>query len=238
MAQRGLVWFYVGQRERAIADYDEAIRLDPKYAWAFYLRGNARTSGADDEKTLSDYNEAIRLDPELAGTFHMRALLWSERDEREKALDDFSEAVRLDPADAICFRLRGDIWTHKNDVDKALADYSEAIRLNSNDCFALQNRARAWRAKKEVPKALADLDESIRIFPDNAPASPTGASFGSTSKITREPSQTLTGRSTSTQKVRVRLLAAASRASRRMSMMRHWATITRQSALVGQTLGC
>ena len=37
----GLAYYYDGQDERAIEDWDEAIRLDPQFADAYYSRGVA-----------------------------------------------------------------------------------------------------------------------------------------------------------------------------------------------------
>ena len=40
-SNRGLAYDGIGQYQRAIQDYDEAIQLDPDYAWAYHDRGMA-----------------------------------------------------------------------------------------------------------------------------------------------------------------------------------------------------
>jgi tetratricopeptide (TPR) repeat protein len=45
---------------RAMADYNEAIRLDPKNVSTFYNRGNTYRNKGDDDRTITPYNEAIR----------------------------------------------------------------------------------------------------------------------------------------------------------------------------------
>ena len=59
-----------GDYDRAIADYDEAIRLDPRYAVAYYNRGVAYCDKGDYDRAIADYNEAIRLDPKLCPHLH------------------------------------------------------------------------------------------------------------------------------------------------------------------------
>lgn len=49
--------------DRAIADYTAAIRLDPKYANAYFNRGNGYNSKNDTARAIADYTEVIRLDP-------------------------------------------------------------------------------------------------------------------------------------------------------------------------------
>ena len=63
-SNRGLVHFQRGELEEAIADFSEAIRLDPEEALPFYNRGRARSDGGDVEGAIADFEEGARLDPE------------------------------------------------------------------------------------------------------------------------------------------------------------------------------
>jgi tetratricopeptide (TPR) repeat protein len=58
-----MAWRVKKEYDKAIADYDEAIRLDPKYAIAFNNRGSAWLIKKEYDKAIADYDEAIRLDP-------------------------------------------------------------------------------------------------------------------------------------------------------------------------------
>ena len=51
-----------GNCDKAIADYTEAIRIDPARADAFCGRGMAYAREADFDKAIADYTEAIRLE--------------------------------------------------------------------------------------------------------------------------------------------------------------------------------
>jgi tetratricopeptide (TPR) repeat protein len=66
----------VGQRatstDRAIADCNEAIRLDPKDDKAYYNRGVAWGLKGDLDRAIAEYNEAIRLNPKYALAFGPR----------------------------------------------------------------------------------------------------------------------------------------------------------------------
>jgi tetratricopeptide (TPR) repeat protein len=59
---RGQAHFSKGELSAAIVDFDEAIRLDPQSAEAFFWRAGAR-GRVDPDGQIADLEEAIRLDP-------------------------------------------------------------------------------------------------------------------------------------------------------------------------------
>jgi tetratricopeptide (TPR) repeat protein len=61
---RGLVDLRMGQYDRAIADYDEALKLDPKIAWSLYGRGLAKRHKGD-AAGKADMDAAVAIEPEL-----------------------------------------------------------------------------------------------------------------------------------------------------------------------------
>ncbi len=71
---RGNAWSDKKDYDKAIADYNEAIRLDPGYALAYNSRGNAWSAKKDYDKAIADHNEAIRLDPGYAHAYCNRGV--------------------------------------------------------------------------------------------------------------------------------------------------------------------
>ena len=58
-----------GDHDKAIADFSEAIRLDPKRADAYYGRGTAYGHKGEYDKAIADYSDAIRLAPPKADAY-------------------------------------------------------------------------------------------------------------------------------------------------------------------------
>jgi len=62
-----------GDFAAAIADYDAAIKLDPKNARALTNRGTAHSEKGDAEAAFADFDEAIKRDPRFASAYFNRA---------------------------------------------------------------------------------------------------------------------------------------------------------------------
>jgi tetratricopeptide (TPR) repeat protein len=107
LAERANAYDIKGERDRAIADYDEAIRLNPKNARAFQIRGLAHRAKGDNDRAIADYDEAIRLDPKYALAFNNRGLAYRAKGDNDRAIADCDEAIRLDPRYAAAFNNRG-----------------------------------------------------------------------------------------------------------------------------------
>jgi lipoprotein NlpI len=88
----------MGNYERAIQDYDQAIRLNPSSALAYNNRGRANHLKEDYAQAISDYGAAINLDPDYPLAFYNRGLARFDQGLYIAAVPDFVRAVQLDPA--------------------------------------------------------------------------------------------------------------------------------------------
>ena len=72
---RGDSWDNVKHdHDPAVADYTQAIEIDPNNAVAFYNRGLTWIRKGDDQRAIADFDEAIRLDPKNATPFSTAAM--------------------------------------------------------------------------------------------------------------------------------------------------------------------
>jgi tetratricopeptide (TPR) repeat protein len=165
---RGLAYYDKGDDDRAIAEYIEAIRLDPKFAQAYSSRGLAYDHKGDLGHADPDYNEAIRLDPKYAQAYFNRGNAYYQKGDDDRAIADYNEAIRLTPKYAYAYNNRGTAYDHKGDADRAIADYNEAIRRDPKFAQAYSNRGLAYYQKGDFDRAIANYGEAIRLDPKYA----------------------------------------------------------------------
>jgi tetratricopeptide (TPR) repeat protein len=99
---RGNVHLTQRNYDRAIDDYNAAIRLDPTYAIGFNNRGLAYQGKRQIDRAIEDYDEAIHLNPISAVAFDNRATArqitgqerQSDRDNRCLAAASRADAYR------------------------------------------------------------------------------------------------------------------------------------------------
>ena len=177
----GLAWAY-GNRgrsyrvkkdyDRAIADFSEAIRLDPKIAKAYNERGGAYYGKKDYDRAIADYSEAIRLNPKYAhaysGRCWDRAIIGADL---QGALADCNESLRLQPNDSNTLNSRGLVQFKLKSFDLAIADYSAAIALNAKDADSLYGRGIARLKKGDAAGGNADIAAAKALKPDVAEVS-------------------------------------------------------------------
>jgi tetratricopeptide (TPR) repeat protein len=76
----------------AIADYDEAIRLDPKNIVAYIGRGHVKRKWGELEEAILDYDQAIKIDPKEGVAYGAKACCICEICEKEWAVKNVLSA--------------------------------------------------------------------------------------------------------------------------------------------------
>jgi len=154
--------------EQAVADFTQAIRLDPNNANFYIERGSTYSGMGDFDRTIADYTQAIRLNPNNATAYSNRGLTYSEIGDLDRAITDFNEAIRLDPNYDSAYDGRGGVYLFKREYDKAIADYSRVIQLNPNFAEAYETRGIAYLFKGDNDRAIIDFTHVIRLKPNFA----------------------------------------------------------------------
>jgi tetratricopeptide (TPR) repeat protein len=94
---RGVEYSRKGQRDRAIADYGQAIRLNPNNTRALNNRGSAYSENGDHDRAIADYNEAIRIDPNYVSAYYNRGLAKRAKGDADGGNADIAKAMQLSP---------------------------------------------------------------------------------------------------------------------------------------------
>jgi Trypsin-like peptidase domain/TPR repeat/Tetratricopeptide repeat len=120
-----------GDIQGTLADYNQAISLDPKSADAYINRGVLKDKLNDVRGALADCNQAISLDPKSALAYINRGLLKSQRlNDVRGALADLSKAIEVNPNVAYGYYNRGDSFYSTGNRSAAIADFRKVAEID------------------------------------------------------------------------------------------------------------
>jgi tetratricopeptide (TPR) repeat protein len=95
---RGNAYAARGDHDRALKDYDDALRFNPKFAAAMRNRGTLHAWKGDYDSAIRDCSDAAQLDPDDPHSLIGRALVYCAKREFANAIRDFDAALRICPA--------------------------------------------------------------------------------------------------------------------------------------------
>ena len=166
----GLKLYKSQEYEKAIAEYDEAIRLNPYDANIYSNRGCVKTSLGQYEQAIDDFDKSINLSPRFADAYYNRGCVKASLGQHEQAIDDFDDVIRLNPSHSNAYNNRGISKAILGHYEKSIDDFDRAIFLERGDAAAYHNRGNAKANLGQHQEAIANYDEAIRLNPNYADA--------------------------------------------------------------------
>ncbi len=159
-----------GDFDRALANLDEALRLDPKSALALLERASIYHAKGEFDRAIADYDGAIAAQPKSAAAFSGRGETYRAKNDLDRAIADYDKALQLDENLVTAYGGRAGAYRGKGDLDKALADFDEAVKLDPKSALTHVDRGAIYQAEGDLDRAIADYDEAIEIDPNYANA--------------------------------------------------------------------
>jgi len=165
-----------GDLNRAIASYDEAIKLRPNWAEAYLQRGFARRMKGALDEAINDFDEATSLDARttrnnrsVSEAYTNRGQIRRNRLEVDNAILDFDKAINIYDGDSQTYFDRGQARLLNEDFSGAIADFDSSLTKSSGSfsrALALADRSLAKRLLGRHEEAQKDLDEMLKLVKD------------------------------------------------------------------------
>jgi len=166
-SQRGSVFGKIGLTDRAIADLEMAIALNPNNYDAYMNLGVAYEKRGQFDKATENVEKAITVKPSSHEAYLYRGVLYEEAGQLEKAMEAYTKAISLDPTDFETYNNRGVVFGKMGRFERAIADYGEAIGLNPLHISAHSNRGVAYTLTGQYDRALEDFNRAVFLSPSD-----------------------------------------------------------------------
>ena len=153
--------------DRAIADYDQAIRLNPRFAIAYNNRGNAYDDKGDPTAPSPTTTRPCAPTRTTPRPIYNRGIAWRRKGDLDRAIADYDQAIRLNPT-AAAYNNRGSAWHAKGENERAIADLnrrSGSIRARPTPTSIAATPSASGSI---LSGAIADYTRAIELSPTAA----------------------------------------------------------------------
>ena len=171
--------------DQALAQYQMAIRTQPRFAQAHNNLGSLYLRMGRVPDALSAYGEAIRIDPDFAEAHYNVGTLYTRLGRTAEALAAYREAIRARPDFAFAHNAVGGIYAQLPSVEEAERAYREAIRSDPTYADAYVGLALLLANSGEMDRAAQTVGELLEKVPNEPRAHQLKEQFGQTTQGSR-----------------------------------------------------
>jgi tetratricopeptide (TPR) repeat protein len=161
--------------EQAIANYNQALKLNPGHLAAYFGRSLAHDALGHDHAAHNDREAAKFPGPrhlhrsQSGYVMRQLALVLDSEGYRKTASATFlplDEAIREKPNDARPYLERAWAFINFGHSARAIADYTQAIRIAPDNTESYRLRGDEYLANRDYSRALLDFDVVVRLEPN------------------------------------------------------------------------
>jgi len=164
-----------GNRRAALAEFERAIRADPKFAtahaglaeaqWLIYQETNDRTWA---DRAVASTRTAIELEPERPSVRYVAALTAYRSGDHIGARAQLERALELQPTYEDAIRLHGTVLMRQGEIEKGLDEFRRVMALRPNAVAVYADLGLALYAASRYQEALDAFDKAIALAPGSA----------------------------------------------------------------------
>jgi tetratricopeptide (TPR) repeat protein len=168
LAARAEKKYKAGDKQGALEDLNQAIKLQPDLVEAYQDRGLVRLQLGDKRGALADFTQALKLKPDEVEVYNARGLIRHDLGDYQGASADFTQSLKLKSDSPGAYYHRGKARHQLGDKQGAIADYNQAINLKPDYDDAYNGRGLVRSDLGDKQGAIADYDQALKLHPNDA----------------------------------------------------------------------
>ncbi len=154
----------------AVADYSEALKINPQFIWSLRNRGYVLYRFLNQpQPALEDINRAIEISPSDAWSYVDRGSVHEGMGEERLALEDYRKALLLSPGNPLILYRLGVAQMYLGDAAQAEGYFGDATRADPDvdNPLYLYRLGMARLAQEKYADAVSDFESAMRLDPEN-----------------------------------------------------------------------
>ncbi len=163
--RRGNNYLSLGDYDKAITEYDIAIKIEESY-WPLLYKAKAKLNKADYQAAILDYTKAISCAPDFYYSYYMRGSTKTYIHDYIGALEDYNTSIDLDPNYAYTYFARGEVYKMMiHEPQLAEDDFNKILTLEDEIFQSSNCRQYALLHLGRIDEAIAFQNEILEKYP-------------------------------------------------------------------------
>ena len=163
---RALAFYTRDDKRRALQDFVEASRRDPRDSDALIWSASIHHDYRNWTAAIADATEALRRNPERAEAYNTRGDALTQIGEYQRAIADLTETLRRDPKFRVAYINRAGAYRKIGRDDLALADYEAVTGLHPEWEVGHRRRAELLMKLGRYAEAVPTVTRRIELRRD------------------------------------------------------------------------
>jgi tetratricopeptide (TPR) repeat protein len=159
-----------GRTDEAMAQFQQALALNPDFADAHYCLGVACGQRGQYDAAIAHYEKALAIDPSIAEAQLNLGNALMQTGQAADAIVHYHQALAIRPAYADAHNNLGEALLQKGQLDAALGEFQQALQERPAYADAHNNLGIVYAQTNRLDAALAQFREAVRLDPANANA--------------------------------------------------------------------
>ncbi|KPL04034.1 MAG: hypothetical protein AMJ90_02355 [candidate division Zixibacteria bacterium SM23_73_2] len=164
----GVRYFEIGEVEKGISLFENAIRIDPNASYAHNNLGLAYLKKGLLDEAISEFKSAIRSKPTQSSYYVNLGDAFSEKGLFEESIEQYEKAKRLDPENPEAHHRLGLFYAKEGLLHKAIESFKNSIELKNDYVRAYYDLGITYLEMENINEAILIFQKALKIKPHHA----------------------------------------------------------------------
>jgi tetratricopeptide (TPR) repeat protein len=154
-----------GRADDAIVQYQEVLKITPRYADAHYDLGNALCQKGKMDEGIAQFQQALQLNPAYWEARNNLGNTLCQMGKMNEGIAQFEQVLQLNPRYTEARNNLGRALCQMGKVDEGIAQFEKALQLNPASWEARNNLGNALLQKGRADEAIAQFQQVLQLNP-------------------------------------------------------------------------
>ena len=166
-AKLGAVYDSAGQKDKAVANYEKAIAINPELAALQTTLGLAYIENGEIAKAEAALNKSVAGGSDSVDTRTLKGLILFKKNENQQAIAAFDRVLELDNRNTAANYYSGQAYGRLEQNDKSIAAYKKALEIEPGYAPASFDLGVAYYNAGDYKNAAIFYENAVKADPKN-----------------------------------------------------------------------